>query len=471
METFPMATPRAALVIRSPLDQQVIGELPYDTPQQLDDKLAAARAAQQQWRGLKLEERAAQVREGLSRLRDDSQRIAEDVTRQMGKPLAQAKGELETLFARAEQSLRDAPAALAADVLTDQEGFVRRIELEPLGAVLVIAAWNYPLIIPINVIVPALLAGNVVILKHSGRTPLTGEAFERAFGELDVPNLVTSVVLSHEQTAALIDDERIDHVSFTGSVDGGRQVYQSVARRFIGVGLELGGKDPAYVAADADLDFAVANLVDGACYNAGQSCCAIERVYVHESLYGNFVAAVYKRMQDYRLGDPMDETTTMGPMASAGALDELERQVSDAVGRGAKLLLGGERLDDTAGNFFPPTLVVDVPQDAMIIQEESFGPVMPVASVANDEEALERMNDTRFGLTASVWTSDLERAERFGGELRTGTVMMNRCDSVDPALPWTGIGESGLGSSLSRFGFYHLTRRKSIHFRTAIDGG
>ena len=167
----------------------------------------------------------------------------------------------------------------------------------------------------------------------------------------------------------------------------------------------------------------------------------------------------------------MNETTTMGPMASVGALDELERQVSDAVGRGAKLLLGGERTDDTAGNFFPPTLVVDVPQDAMIMQEESFGPVMPVASVASDDEALERMNDTRFGLTASIWTSDLERAERFGRELRTGTVMMNRCDSVDPALPWTGIGESGMGSSLSRFGFYHLTRRKSIHFRTATDVG
>ena len=456
----------SALVFRNPFDQQVIGRLSYETADGLEKKLTDARQALRQWRGLSLEQRTEQVRNGLNRLREDGKQITIDVTRQMGKPLTQSQGEFETLFARAEQSLWDAQVALEPDIFTDQEGFVRRIEQEPLGVVLDIAAWNYPLVIPINVIVPALLAGNVVLLKHSGRTPLTGASFEKAFGSLDVPHLVTNLVLTHQQTAELIGDRRIDHVSFTGSVEGGKQVYEAVARRFIGVGLELGGKDPAYVAADADLEFAVESLVDGACYNAGQSCCAVERVYVHESLYGAFVARADQKMQAYRLGDPMDEAATMGPMASQGGLDLLERQVADAVKRGANLILGGEREQETEGNFFPPTLLVDVPQDALVMQEESFGPVLPVAAVKDDDEAIERMNDSRFGLTASVWTADGERAERFGRELRSGTVFQNRCDYLDPVLPWTGVGGSGMGSTLSRFGFYHLTRRKSIHFRS-----
>ncbi len=292
-------------------------------------------------------------------------------------------------------------------MLPEKAGFVRRIEHEPLGVVLNMAAWNYPLIIPINVIVPALLAGNVVLLKHSAKTPLTGQAFEHAFGRLDVPNLVTNLTLTHEQTARVIGDSRVSHVAFTGSVEGGRQIHQAVASRLIDVGLELGGKDPAYVAADADLQFAVENLVDGACYNAGQSCCAVERVYVHESLYDAFLEGAARQLAKYQLGDPLDEQTSMGPLADRHAPAKLAAQVDDAIDRGARLLIGGKPVPETSGNFFQPTLLADVPNDAVVMQEESFGPLLPVGPVQGDQQALQRMNDSRFGLTASVWTRRL----------------------------------------------------------------
>ena len=346
------------------------------------------------------------------------------------------------------------------------DGFTRRIEHESLGLVFDIAAWNYPLVIPINVIVPALLAGNCVLLKHSARTPLTGLAFADAFESFEVPSLVTNLNLTHEQTAEVIGDSRIDHVSFTGSVAGGQRVYQAVAQsRLINVGLELGGKDPAYVAADADVEFAATNLVDGACYNAGQSCCAIERVYVHRNLYEPFLEKVAALLAQYKLGDPLEDSTNMGPLASADAPRFLQQQVEDAIGRGARLLAGGQAPQDMPGNFYQPTLLADVPNDAEVMQVESFGPLLPVCAVGDDDEALAHMNDSVFGLTASVWTKDRCRAEYFGRRLNAGTIFQNRCDYLDPALPWTGWGDSGKGSTLSLYGFHHLTNRKSIHFR------
>jgi acyl-CoA reductase-like NAD-dependent aldehyde dehydrogenase len=456
------------LKVISPYNQEAICEVPYDQGEALERKVKAARAAYEAWRRTPLEERMRQVKKGLERFLAAADEVARDVTLQMGKPIGEARREVQTFRERAEHMIGIAARSLAPDLLPAKEGFHLRIEHVPLGVVFNIAAWNYPLLIPVNVIVPALLAGNSVLLKHSAKTPLVGKHLESAFGELEPPRLLTGLVLTHEDTAKLIADPRIDHVAFTGSVDGGREVYREAAgSRFIDVGLELGGKDPAYVAEDADLDFAVENVVDGACYNAGQSCCAVERVYVHKQLYPQFLERSKAVLERYRLADPRKEETTMGPLASRSALDLLERQVEDARRRGAKILLGGKRLPDTAGNFFSPTLLAGVPNDAEAMQEESFGPLVPVLSVADDGEALKHMNDTRFGLTASVWTRDRERAERFARELEAGTIYQNRCDYLEPSLPWTGFRDSGKGSTLTRYGFYHLTRRKGIHFRAS----
>ena len=455
------------LQVINPYDRELLCELPYDTGDALRDKVDAARRAQEPWRQLSVEQRIEVVEAGLGRYREAAEEIARDVTLQMGKPLRQARQELATVFERAEHMISIAGASLAPEVLPAKEGFHRRIEHAPLGVVFNIAAWNYPLIIPVNVIVPALLAGNTVILKHSAKTPLCGRHFERAFADSELPDLVTSLVLDHQETASLITSGKVSHVSFTGSVQGGREIYRAACSGLLDAGLELGGKDPAYVAADADLEFAVENIVDGACYNAGQSCCAVERVYVHHEHHDEFLERAKVILEGYTLGDPLDERTTMGPLASASADDALAGQVRDAVERGARLLHGGRGRDDSRGNFFEPTLLTDVPNDALVMQEESFGPIVPVLSVKDDEEASRLMADSRFGLTASVWTRERRRAERFARDLDVGTVFQNRCDYLDPALPWTGARDSGIGSTLSHHGFLHLTRRKSIHFRTA----
>jgi len=381
--------PHSTVQLTNPYNQSLIREIPYDTTATVEQALQGAERAFQQWRACSLAERIAQIEKGLAWLMQQGESIATDVTLQMGKPLSQARGELDTLLDRARQSIAAAPTALAPDLLPEKIGFIRRIAHEPLGIVLNVAAWNYPLVIPVNVIVPALLAGNVILLKHSHNTLLTGQAFEDAFTAADLPGLVTNLVIDHQQTARLIGDRRIAHVAFTGSVEGGRQIYRAVAAgRFIDVGLELGGKDPAYVAADADLDFAATNLVDGACYNAGQSCCAIERVYVQQDLYEPFLNKVCQALTQYQLGDPLKEATTMGPLARKRGLEELQQQVDDAVTRGARLLLGGAAVSGAAGNFYPPTLVAGAPNDARIMREESFGPLLPVAPVQDDDQAI-----------------------------------------------------------------------------------
>jgi acyl-CoA reductase-like NAD-dependent aldehyde dehydrogenase len=454
----------AGIKVLNPYDQSLVCELPYDQGDALERKLEAAHHAYAIWHKLPLDQRIQLVKKGLAKFKRSSEEIARQITQQMGKPIVQSRREVETFFERAEYMVSIAKEALAPDLLPSKPGFVRRIEHTPWGVVLNMGAWNYPLLIPVNVIVPALLAGNIVLLKHSALTPLCGLQFEKAFGELETPNLVTSLVLSHAQAERLILDPRVKYVAFTGSVEGGHKIYQQAAKRFIDAGLELGGKDPAYIAEDADLDFAVANVVDGACYNAGQSCCSVERVYVHRKLYASFLEKAAVLLSKYKLGDPMKETTTMGPLASRSALDALEEKIAEAQSLGAKLIMGGKRLA-TKGNFFPPTLLANVVNHSRIMQEETFAPVLPVHPVKDDDEAFARMNDTAFGLTASVWTRNAKRAERFAQDLDAGTVFQNRCDYLDPALPWTGARDSGKGSTLSKYGFYQLTRRKSIHFR------
>ncbi len=454
-----------SLSVVNPFDGTIVDEIPLDSSSEIESKIQFARDAQLQWRKVPLDDRCRIVQAGLEKVRSASDSIARDISRQMGKPLAEAQGELNTFFARAKHAIGDAHSALASEIIESTIEFSRRIEHEPLGVVFNLAAWNYPLLIPVNVIVPALLAGNVVLLKHSARTPLTGRALANAFGNLEYEGLVTDLVLTRDDVARVVADPRVDYVAFTGSVAGGRAIHQAAGKRLLDVGLELGGNDPAYVAADADLEFATANIVEGACYNAGQSCCAIERVYVHRDRYDEFLERALPLIQEYRLGDPFDEMTTMGPLASGAAPQELQAQVDQAVSSGARLMAGGVQPAELAGNFYAPTLLTDVPQETAVMQDESFGPLLPVASVADDEEAIMKMNSSRYGLTASIWTTDLQRAEWAAGRIEAGTVFQNRADYIDPALPWTGWKESGFGSTLSRYGFHQMTRRKAIHLR------
>ncbi len=459
-----MLSTKESLQLINPYNGTQLTQVNYTNAKQLNDKINNAQQAFEVWRDVPVAERCAQVKQGLTYFQDNADVIARDISLQMGKPITQSLGEINGFFERAEYLLSIAETALAPDILPEKKGFVRRIQHEPLGIVFNIAAWNYPLLIPANVIIPALLAGNVVLLKHSAKTPLCGEAFEKAFGQLATQNLVSNLIIDHNTTGELIADPRINYVAFTGSVSGGKKIANDVGRRFIDVGLELGGKDPAYVAEDADLDYAVTSIVDGACYNAGQSCCGVERVYVHQRHYQAFIEKAEKLMDDYHLGDPLLETTTLGPMASRNALGFLQGQVEDALQAGAKLVMGGR----PEKNFFLPTLLIDVPQQSSVMQEESFGPILPVHKISSDEDALAKMQDSAYGLTASIWTHDDDRAEHFANKLQAGTIFQNRCDYLDPALPWTGYGDSGKGSTLSSYGFWHLTKRKSIHFKKDI---
>jgi acyl-CoA reductase-like NAD-dependent aldehyde dehydrogenase len=360
-----------------------------------------------------------------------------------------------------------AKASLADVALPPKEGFERRIAKEPLGVVLDLPAWNYPLLTAVNAVVPAVLAGNAVVVKHAPRTPLCAEHFARAFADAGAPEgLVQALVVDYATTEKIVSDPRVDHVLFTGSVLGGHRIQKAAAERFLHVGLELGGNDPAYVAADCDLRNTVENVVDGAIYNAGQSCCAVERVYVHRDVYERFVEACEPLVRAYVLGDPNDAKTTLGPIAQPWHPRELTAFVEDATKKGAKLVTGGRATAVAGkGRFFEATLLRDVPYAAEIMRRESFGPILAVAAVESDEEALARMNDSALGLTASVWTADRERAARMARDLEYGTVYMNRCDALDPALPWTGVKDSGRGVTLSTLGFDALTRPKAIHFR------
>lgn len=454
------------LVVDNPFDGETACTVDLADDAVIGRVLDASREAARAWATSSVADRKALCERAIASMVENTDAIALDITKMMGKPLAQAKGEVGGMAGRARHMIDIAEEALR-DVRLPKDGFERRIVKAPLGVILDLPAWNYPLLTAVNVVIPAILAGNSVIVKHSPRTPLTGHAFAEAFARAGAPKgLVQALDCSHPMSEKTVGDARVDHVVFTGSIFGGHRIAQAAAARFMHIGFELGGNDPAYVAPDCDFDFAVENVVDGAMYNAGQSCCAVERVYVHRSLYGRFVEAADALVRAYVLGDPLDPKTTMGPIAQPNHPAELEALVENAKRRGARSLRGGSAQKvDGKGRFFAPTLLADVPQDADLMRREAFGPILPLQVVDSDEEALTKMNDSELGLTASVWTKDLERAERFGRELQAGTVYMNRCDALDPALPWVGWKQSGRGHSLSTFGFDALTKLKSIHFR------
>jgi acyl-CoA reductase-like NAD-dependent aldehyde dehydrogenase len=397
--------------------------------------------------------------------------IAEEISWQMGRPVGQSPGEVGGFEERARYMIEAAPKALADVEVGPKEGFTRFIRRDPLGVVFVVAPWNFPYLTAVNSIVPALMAGNAVILKHSAQTPLCAERFAEAFETAGLPKGVFQHLhLGHRAALDLIGHEGIDFVAFTGSVPAGHAVQDAAAKRFIGLGLELGGKDPAYVRADVKLDHAVENVVDGAFFNSGQSCCGIERIYVHEAVYDAFVAGAAELVGKYVLGNPLEAGTNLGPMVRASAADFVRGQIAEAVGAGARALIdpAGFPADKAGTPYLAPQVLVDVDHTMRVMTEESFGPVVGIMKVASDEEAVRLMNDSAFGLTASIWTTDERAAIDIGGRVETGTWFMNRCDYLDPALAWTGVKDSGRGCTLSVIGYEQLTRPKSFHLRTAV---
>ncbi|MGQ0834071.1 MAG: aldehyde dehydrogenase family protein [Gammaproteobacteria bacterium] len=455
----------------SPVDGRVYVERPCATPAQIDAALTAAVRAQRSWRTTPIEERARICRAFADAFERQRDAIALELSWQMGRPSAYAPSEVRGTLERARYMIDAAAGALADIDVGPKAGFRRFIRREPLGVVFTIAAWNYPYLIAINSVIPALMAGNAVILKHSAQTPLCAERFAGCFAEAGLPEGVFQVLhLTHPDTERVIRDTRIGFVAFTGSVTGGRAVQRAAAERFVGVGLELGGNDPAYVRADAGFDHAVENLVDGAFFNSGQSCCGIGRVYVHESIHPRFLEAFVDLTNRYRLGSPIEPATTLGPVVRTEAAQSIRRAISDAIRGGARGLIDAQRFeaDDERTPYLAPQVLVDVSHDMPIVREEIFGPLVNIMKVKADEEAIRLMNDSRYGLTASVWTSDEEAAVRIGDQIETGTWFMNRCDYLDPALAWVGVKDSGRGCTLSVVGYEHLTRPKSFHLRTSI---
>jgi acyl-CoA reductase-like NAD-dependent aldehyde dehydrogenase len=454
----------------SPVDGQVLVERPLAREREIEQALARARRAQAEWRAVPVADRAAILGRAVDAFVARKVEIAAEITSQMGRPIRYTPGEVGGFEERARYMIGIAGEALSDLQVGEKAGFTRFIRRTPLGVVFVIAPWNYPYLTAVNGVVPALMAGNAVLLKHSAQTPLCAERLTEAFQAAGLPEAVFQHLhLSHEATTRVIGSDLVDFVSFTGSVPGGHAVQQAAAGRFLGLGLELGGKDPAYVRSDADLDYAIENLADGAFFNSGQSCCAIERIYVHRAVYDCFVDGLVKVAKGYRLGDPNEPETTLGPLVRPAAADFVRGQIRDAIAAGAKAHLDPEDFaNDAPGSaYMAPQVLTGVDHSMRIMTEETFGPAVGVMPVSSDEEAVGLMNHSRYGLTAAIWTSDVEAAIRIGDQIETGTWFMNRCDYLDPALAWTGVKDSGRGCSLSRLQYEHLTRPKSFHLRTS----
>ncbi len=433
--------------------------------------VAAARRAFGEWRRVPVATRAAACTRAVDAFVARTADIATEISWQMGRPAGQSPGEARGFEERARYMIGIAAAALADIDVGAKAGFTRLIRREPLGVVFTIAPWNYPYLTAVNSVVPALMAGNAVVLRHSAQTPLCAERIAEAFAAGGLPQDVLQVLhCDHDVAEGLIAGPDVDFVAFTGSVGGGHRVQHAASERFIGCGLELGGKDPAYVRADADVDHAIAELVDGSFFNSGQSCCGIERIYVHRDVYPRFVDGFVELSRSYRLGNPLEAGVNLGPMVNAAAADFVRGQVAEAVGAGARALLDPAAFPaDRAGTpYLAPQVLVDVDHSMRVMREESFGPVVGIMAVGGDDEAVALMNDSPFGLTAAIWTTDVAAALAIGDRVETGTWFMNRCDYLDPALAWTGVKDSGRGCTLSRLGYETLTRPKSFHLRTAV---
>lgn len=456
--------------ITSPVDGSVFAERPVAADAAIGAAVDRARAAQAEWARVPIAERGTYLLAFLEALLAANDEIVPELAWQMGRPVRYGgeKGGVEErtryMVDLAESALADRPAP------DERTGFRRYLRRDPLGVVFVIAPWNYPYLTAVNTIVPALMAGNAVILKHAAQTLLVGERFQSAFDKAGLPKgLFQNLVMSHSQTERLLGSGTVDHCNFTGSVGGGRAIEKAAAGTFMTLGLELGGKDPAYVLPDVKLDHAIANLAEGAFFNTGQCCCGIERIYVHEEVYDDFVEGFIAESRNWTLGNPTDSGTVMGPMAQARFADFIREQKAEALRKGATAHLNVKDDRDAAGSpYLPAEVLTGVNHQMSVMREESFGPIVGIMKVRDDEEAIQLMNDSPYGLTASIWTRDTDRAAAIGDRVETGLVFLNRCDYVDPGLVWTGVKDTGKGGAMGLVGYDNLTRPKGFHLREAI---
>ena len=452
----------------SPVDGSIFTEKETASEKKIQEALKSSKSAQKKWMQIPIHERAALSTRAVDLIVEDCKEISEELTWQMGRPITQAPGEVSGFEERARHMISIAETSLADITPAPKDGFKRYIQREPLGVAFVVAPWNYPYLTSVNAIIPALLAGNSVILKHSAQTPLCAERLQKAFDRAGLPNGVFQHLhLTHSDVENVIKSPEVNFVAFTGSVPGGKAIERAALGKFIGMGLELGGKDSAYVRRDANLQHAIETVTDGAMFNSGQSCCGIERAYVEESLFEDFVDGITSLVKQYRLGRPDLKETTLGPMVKTTAADFVRGQIDEAISMGAEALIDPNlfNINENRTPYMAPQVLIKVNHSMRVMNEESFGPVIGIMPVSGDEEAIQLMNDSEFGLTGAVFTQDEEAAIKIGNQVQTGTWFMNRCDYLDPALAWTGVKNSGRGCTLSQVGFEHLTRPKSFHLK------
>ncbi len=452
------------LTITNPADGSLLGELPADDAASVAAKVARARAAQPGWAAVPLAGRKAAIARFRERVVAELETLARTLTSEVGKPIAQSRNELNGFLGRIDFFLAEVEASTASEEVFADSAVTERIVHDPLGVVANVSAWNYPYFVGGNVVVPALLTGNTVLYKPSEFATLTGLHIARLLHASGVPGDAFIAVVGGGAAGAALVDQPVDGIFFTGSAATGAQIAAAVGPRLIRLQLELGGKDPSYVADDADPQAAAESLADGAMYNTGQSCCSVERIYVHERIHDAFVDAFVATVAGFKLGDPMDDATYIGAITRAPQLAVLEAQVADAVAKGGRVRIGGRRVA-RAGQWFEPTVVTEANHGMLLMRDESFGPVIGIQKVRGDDEAVALMNDTRYGLTAGVYTRDESRARRLLAQVRAGSVYWNCCDRVSPRLPWSGVGDSGIGVTLSTYGIQTFTRPKAWHLR------